>query len=102
MNFTKTNYQRSHALKTVMAQLLNNILITFITNRYIKHNIYQHNGLAHDIFYLGLSNAFTTPILMLINIPYYINKIVRMYYNQPCNLIFNIAVKLHLTQDKLN
>ena len=61
-DFTHTNYQIGLALKTIMAQLMNSILVPAITNIYIKNNIYEANGQVYDIFFLAITNSFLPPI----------------------------------------
>jgi hypothetical protein len=36
MNFTKTNFQRSLAVKTISAQLINTIAVTFLADYFVK------------------------------------------------------------------
>jgi len=63
-------------------------LIPIIANRFIKRNIYEKNGLADDIFMLGLTNAFVTPILKLIDGGYFFSKIMKWFKLKPSNYIF--------------
>jgi hypothetical protein len=44
---TQTNREISYALKSIVAQLMNSILVPVISNIYIKKNIYNQNGLVH-------------------------------------------------------
>ncbi len=54
-------------------------------NYYIKSNIYSKNGLADDIFMLGLTNAFVTPIMKYFDFYYFYLKIMICYYDRPSN-----------------
>jgi hypothetical protein len=60
-----------------MASLVNSIVIPMIANRFIKVNIYQKNGLADDIFMLGLTNALVPPVLKIIDGGYYYTKLMQ-------------------------
>ena len=39
-DYTTTNFQASLAIKAILAQMINSILIPIIVARYIKNNIY--------------------------------------------------------------
>lgn len=56
-----------------------------IANRFIKHNIYDKNGLADDIFMLGLTNAFVGPILKFVDASYMFAKIMQWFKRRPSN-----------------
>lgn len=101
-NFTKTNYQRSLAIKIILAQLVNIVIVTFIANFFIKNNVYEKGGLAEDVFYLGLSNSLVTPLLKIIDFNYFLQKILLYYYDRPCKFNINLAKKLYINQFKLN
>jgi hypothetical protein len=102
MNFTKTNYQRSLAVKTILAQLFNTIVVTFLADYYVKNNIYKKGGLADDVFYIGLSNAILTPILKFIDVGYFLGRLMIKFYDRPGIFIFYIVKKLYLNQLALN
>ncbi len=74
-----------------MASLVNSILIPMIANRFIKNNIYAKNGLADDIFMLGLTNAFVPPVLKFIDGGYYFSKIMRSMKRKPCNFLIRLS-----------
>jgi len=76
-DYTTIKYQTSLAFKSIMASLVNSILIPIIANRFIKSNIYDKNGLADDIFMLGLTNALVTPILKFIDFNYFLSKFLK-------------------------
>jgi uncharacterized membrane protein len=90
-NLTKTRYQTSLALKSIIAQLINSILIPIMTNKFIKNNIYDPKGLVDDIFLLGITNAFLCPILKIFDTYYYYVKFMAWYTNRA-------AYKLQLKQ----
>ena len=46
-DFTRTNREISYALKSIIAQLMNSILVPVIANLYIRRNIYLANGLVY-------------------------------------------------------
>lgn len=76
-------------------------------NHFIKSNIYEKNGLADDIFMLGLTNSFVPPIMKFIDISYLIQKITAWYYSKTGNLFifikkYYLDKKLYLNQVELN
>ena len=83
-DFTKTNREISYALKSIMAQLMNSVLVPVITNILVKDNLYNENGLIYDIFTLALTNSFLPPILQFINFPYIVNRIKACWSCRPC------------------
>ncbi len=64
--FTQNQHQTSLGIKTVLAQLINSILIPIIVGVYIKKNLYNINGLAQDVFLLGITNALIMPLLKVL------------------------------------
>lgn len=56
-----------------------------IVNFYIKEDVYGKNGLASDVFMLGLTNSFVSPILKIVNIDYIVNRIVKYFASKPSN-----------------
>lgn len=79
-----------------MALLVNSILIPILANDIIKeHNIYGVNGLAYDVFLLGITNSFLQPILKLFDGYYYFTRIMAWWQNKP-------SQKLYLNQPDLN
>jgi ABC-type glycerol-3-phosphate transport system permease component len=85
MEYTQTKYQTSLALKSIFAALINSILIPMMVNYYIKEDIYGKNGLASDVFMLGLTNSFVSPILKIVNISYIVNRISKHFASSPSN-----------------
>ena len=85
--FTNNHYQISIAIKSVLAQLVNSIIVPLIVNYNIKENIYQKGGLTEDIFILAIFNSFLPPLIRMID-PYAIFVHLRyVYYDRPINKI---------------
>merc|ERR1711974_215179 len=61
----------------------------------IKSNIYDKNGLADDIFMLGLTNAFIAPILRYFDGYYLFTRLMARHFNKP-------ESKLYINQPDLN
>ena len=70
-------------MKSIFASLINSILIPIIVNFYIKEDVYGQNGLASDVFMLGLTNSLVPPILKIIDISYIINRILKYFASKP-------------------
>ena len=86
-NMTKTSRYISLAIKTVLAQLINSILIPVIVDVDYLENIYLGNGLVQDVYYMAI-NAILPPALTLINSTYLISIIKAWYNKSPCKLYF--------------
>lgn len=97
-----TKHQTSLAIKSVLAQLINSILVPIIANYYIKSNIYDKNGLADDVFMLGLTNALVAPILKYFDGYYLFVRIMAWYYKKPSNYFLTQDNKLWINQAVLN
>ena len=82
-DYTSTKHQTSLAIKSVLALLINSILIPIIANYYIKHNVYDKNGLADDIFMLGITNAFLAPALKYFDSYYLYTRIMAAKVKNP-------------------
>ena len=71
------------AIKSIVAQMINTIVIPVISAYYIKYNVYEATGLVDNIFMLGVSSIFVPPILVMID-PYNLfMKIVRCVKSRP-------------------
>jgi hypothetical protein len=93
-NYTQTNHQTSLAIKSILAQLVNSILIPIIANYFIKNqNIYSPNGLADDIFIFSITNSLVAPILKIIDGGYFFSRIMAQYKNRPSNYLLYIRSK---------
>lgn len=102
-DYTTIKYQTSLAFKSILASLVNSILIPIVANRFIKNNIYDKNGLTDDIFMLGLTNAFVTPILKYIDGYYFYTKILQWLKCKPSKFFYYYsASKLYSNQMELN
>ena len=88
---TQSNFQTDLAIKSILAQVINSILLPFIVKYYIHNNLYQIDGLAYVVFTMGISNALLEPVLKVLNIGHLIYKIKCWYYKKA-------MVKLTLTQ----
>ena len=92
-DYTTIKYQTSLAIKSIIASLVNSIVIPMIANRFIKQNIYSKNGLADDIFMLGLTNAFVPPVLKLIDGAYFYSKFMQWRKRSPSNFSFLFSIQ---------
>lgn len=72
------------AIKTVLAQIINSILIPVIVDVYYLKNIYFANGLVTDVYYMAITNAILPPVLTLVNSTYLISRIKAWYKKRPC------------------
>jgi len=71
--------------------LLNSILVPFFAAYFIKQskiagrqgNLYESSGLAYDIFFLGLTNAFLTPVLKIFDFSYFFILIMSWWKSDP-------------------
>lgn len=69
-----SNYQKSLAVKSIIAQLINSILIPMMANYYIKgQNIFGRNGLTQDILILGLIYSLVAPITKVLDVSLLLN-----------------------------
>lgn len=67
----------------MIALLINSILIPIIVNHFVKDNMYGINGLAYDVFYLGITNSLLSPALKIFDLYYCYTRVVKKYKNQP-------------------
>ena len=60
-----------------------------MANWFIKgNNLYNDNGLADEIFLLGLTNSFITPALKIFEPYYYVTRILYWWFKRPCIFLF--------------
>lgn len=64
-----------------------------VVNYFIKAGgssavLYGEDGLASDVFMLGLTNSFIPPILKIVDPSYLINRILKWFASRPSNFIF--------------
>ena len=74
-------------MKSILAQLINSILIPIVVAQYIKKDIYSDHGLASDIFMLGLTNALISPALKIFDIGYFISRAKKAYYEGSASIL---------------
>jgi hypothetical protein len=79
---THTAYQSSLGVKTIIAQLLNMILIPILVNQFVKidGSYYGKGGIDEEIFYIGLINSFLPPIIKIIGPKYIYIKYIRVWW----------------------
>ena len=63
-DYTTTYHQTSLAIKSILAQMVNTILIPVITAYKIKNNVYLASGLVDNIFMLSISLSILPPIMI--------------------------------------
>lgn len=80
---TSTYHQASLGFKAVWALLINSILIPILVNWFFKENLFGINGLAYDVFYLGITNSFLSPLLKIFDGYYYFTRFLNWYKNHP-------------------
>lgn len=68
--------------------MINSILIPIIVNRFLKKNLYGVNGLAYDIFLLGITNSFLPPLIKIFDAYYYFTRILSWYFNKPKSKVY--------------
>ena len=88
MDYTETKHQTSLAMKSILAQLINSILIPIVVSYFIKDDLYSQNGLASDIFMLGLTNSLFPAALKIFDLGFIGNRIFKWYYqNNPSKIL---------------
>lgn len=78
-----------------------------IVNYFIKAGgstavLYGEDGLASDVFMLGITNSFIPPILKIIDISYIINRIKKWFASRPSTYGFISDSRLSSNQRALN
>ena len=80
-------------------------MLPILVNRFLKQQnyIYTKSGLADDVFLLGLTSAFVTPLLKIFDSYYFFSKyIIVWYYSRPGNSFLIPEQKFRLTQIEFN
>lgn len=77
--------QVSLTVKSVIAQLLNCVVLPLVAAYYIKRNIYGSKGLAEDVLYFSVSNALLSPLLRILDPSYYYYRARKWWVSRPCN-----------------
>ena len=58
-----------------------------IVNALIKQKIYDQNGLAADVFMLGMTTAFVGPALKFFDPGYIINRLLKWFKSEPIRMV---------------
>ena len=85
----------------MFALLINSILIPILVNVLVEGNYYGNNGLAYDIFFLGISNALVSPIFKILDIYYFFTRIKAWYKNRPFERLGNSQQELNAENEYL-
>ena len=107
-NYTTTNRQTSLAIKSILAQMVNSILIPVIVAQYIKKDLYKTSGLVDNIFMMSITGALVGPVLVFFDPLNIFTKLLRclkstlpsanqaLFFTQAltCLLLFTYNVKL--------
>lgn len=70
-------------MKIIFAQLMNMIIVPCIVAYFIKKKVYDTGGLIEDVFFMAVTNSFLSPVMRIIDIGYFIKKLLAKYYNRP-------------------
>lgn len=82
-DYTATYREASLAVKSIVAQMVNSIVIPVITAYEIKNNVYSTSGLVDNVFMLGISMAIVPPIMVFVD-PYNLfMKVLRCLKSRP-------------------
>jgi len=74
------------AVKSILAQMVNSIVIPVITAYEIKKNVYSTSGLVDNVFMLGISMTIVPPIMVFVD-PYNLfMKLMRCIKSRPGTL----------------
>ena len=86
-DYTATYREASLAVKSILAQMVNSIVIPVITAYKIKNNVYSTSGLVDNVFMLGVSMSLVGPIVVLID-PYNLfMKVLRCLKSRPSTFL---------------
>ena len=97
-DYTTTNFQASLAIKAILAQMINSILITVIVAYYIKKNIYQSSGLVDNVFMMSFSLALVAPVIVFFDPVNYLSMAIRCVKRRTGNFDVNLVSKLYQNQ----
>ena len=85
-DYTATYREASLAVKSILAQMVNSIVIPVITAYEIKKNVYSTSGLVDNVFMLGISMTIVPPIMVFVD-PYNLfMKLMRCIKSRPGTL----------------
>lgn len=85
-DYTSTYRQSSLAVKSILAQMINSILIPVIVARYIKQNIYEASGLVDNIFMMSFTMALVAPFVVLFNPANIMQKVMKCWKTRVSNI----------------
>lgn len=89
-DYTSTNRQASLAVKSIVAQMINSILIPVIVAYYIKTTtgVYKAGGLVDNIFIMAFTNSLIPPILLFFD-PFVLKTaIFKCLKSRSCNYLY--------------
>jgi len=69
-----------------------------MVNKFIKNKIYEENGLASDVFMLGLTNSFLAPGLKLVDPTFILNRLFKWKASWTSKLFFTLGSRLKANQ----
>lgn len=84
-DYTATYREGSLSVKSIIAQMINSIVIPVVTAYKIKEDVYSTSGLVNNIFLLGITTTIIPPLVLAID-PYNLfMKVMRCIKSRPCN-----------------
>ena len=84
-DYTASYREASLAVKSILAQMINSIVIPVITAYEIKNNVYSTSGLVDNIFMLGISMTIIPPMMVFIDPFNLFMKLMRCLKSRPSN-----------------
>jgi hypothetical protein len=67
-NHTRIHNQKSRTVKTIITQIINMVVMTYLQKVVIQHNIHEKKGLAEGVFFLAIVNAFLPPAIRILDL----------------------------------
>jgi len=83
-----TNKQTSLAIKSIIAQMINSILIPVIIAKYIRNEIYNSSGLVDNIFMMSITNSIVGPTLVFFDPLNILSKFMRCFKSRSSKCFF--------------
>ena len=71
------------AIKSILAQMVNSILIPVLTAYYIKGNLYRTSGLVDNIFMLSITTIILPPLLIFFDFNSLLLKLIKFLKSRP-------------------
>ena len=87
-NVTYTSEQISIGVKSIVAVLINSIVVPLVANKIVTDNLYGVDGLADVVFFQALTNALLSPTLKIFSPGFFISRIKRCWYNRPSKRLY--------------